>query len=98
MSSPQCQPSEYLGEILTWVQHRERKVSLVPLKVTPAQAEEAAGRVDSREGRGAGTLHLDSPHGGHVSQASKVRSLTRHRGAPAVPGVPLLLDGGLQDV
>ena len=32
MSSPQCQPSEYLGEILTWVQHREREVSPVPLR------------------------------------------------------------------
>ena len=32
MSSPQCQPSEYLGEILTWVQHREREVSPGPLR------------------------------------------------------------------
>jgi len=32
MSSAQCQPSEYLGEILTWVQHREREVSPVPLR------------------------------------------------------------------
>ena len=40
-------------------------------EVAPAQAEEAAGRVDSRAGRGSRALHLDSPHGSQVSQGPR---------------------------